>query len=165
MVREPLFHFLLFGLLIFAYFTALPTNDDSTSHEIVIGEAEIQRLKDSWEQSWRTPPNEQQMAALLDNAIKEEIYYREGVRLGLDKYDPVVRNRMVQKMRFLQPRHFRDLRCSNQIGFIGHQCLHLCWTFRFSRSWSFVGVGATRIMLLRVVFEMYLQISLNPASV
>jgi len=101
MVREPLFHFLLFGLLIFAYFKVFPTNDDFISQEIIIGEAEIQRLKNSWEQSWRTPPNNEQMSNLLDNAIKEEIYYREGLRLGLDKHDPVVRNRMVQKMRFL----------------------------------------------------------------
>ena len=103
MFREPLFHFLAFSLLIFAFFEAFPNAQDGEEglREIVVDQQEIQRLSDTWTQSWGRPPTSEQLSNLLDNSVKEEIYYREGLRLGLDKNDTVVRNRMVQKMRFL----------------------------------------------------------------
>ncbi len=104
MIREPLFHFLVLALLIFAYFAVFPDSDNDRAgvYDIVIGPQQVQRLKEEWAQSWRRPPNEQQLNNLIESAIKEEVYYREAVALGLDKNDSVVRNRMVQKMRFLQ---------------------------------------------------------------
>ena len=103
MVKEPLFHFLLFALLIFAYFGLFPSSDNGEAElrEIVIGQHQIQRLRDNWMQSWRRPPSDEQLSNLIESAVREEIYYREGLLLGLDKNDSVVRNRMVQKMRFL----------------------------------------------------------------
>ncbi|MFQ3246841.1 MAG: peptidyl-prolyl cis-trans isomerase C [Arenicella sp.] len=103
MIKEPLFHFLLLALLIFAYFGLFPSNDNDQAElrEIIIGQHEIQKLRDDWMQSWRRPATDQQLSNLIESAVREEIYYREGLLLGLDKNDSVVRNRMVQKMRFL----------------------------------------------------------------
>lgn len=39
--------------------------------------------------------------AAMQNWIEEEMLYREGVKLGLDKDDLIVKRRVVQKMRFL----------------------------------------------------------------
>lgn len=94
---------MLFALLIFAYFGLFPNSDNNQSElrEIVIGQQQIQRLRDNWMQRWRRPPTDEQLSTLIESAVREEIYYREGLRLGLDENDSVVRNRMVQKMRFL----------------------------------------------------------------
>ena len=101
--KEPLFHFVIGALLIFAYFEIVPQPNEqgSDAQNIVLDQTDVQRLKESWLKSWRKPPTEQQLDGLIDNAIKDEIYYREGIRLGLDQNDAVVRNRMIQKMRFL----------------------------------------------------------------
>lgn len=49
------------------------------------------------EQAGNTSDTEQAMKAYMD----EEILYREGLKLGLDKDDLIVKRRVVQKMRFL----------------------------------------------------------------
>jgi len=38
---------------------------------------------------------------LIEGWVKEEIYYREGLSLGLDRNDPVVRRRVAQKVEFV----------------------------------------------------------------
>jgi hypothetical protein len=38
---------------------------------------------------------------LVENKVKEEILYREGLAMGLDKDDEIVKRRMMQKMQFL----------------------------------------------------------------
>jgi hypothetical protein len=49
----------------------------------------------------RRPPNEQELNGLRDAFIKEEIYYREALKLNLDNNDTIVRRRLVQKLMFL----------------------------------------------------------------
>ncbi|MNI40519.1 peptidylprolyl isomerase [compost metagenome] len=41
------------------------------------------------------------MQALIDDYVKEEILYREALKLGLDKDDTIIRRRLAQKMDFL----------------------------------------------------------------
>jgi len=102
-LREPLVHFVIGALIIFAYFELVPQQSEQGNDlsNIVIDQADVQRLKASWLKSWRKLPTDQQLDDLINNAINDEIYYREGIRLGLDQNDAVVRNRMIQKMRFL----------------------------------------------------------------
>jgi hypothetical protein len=40
-------------------------------------------------------------AALRERAIDDELLYRDGLRLGVDKNDTIVRQRVIEKMRFL----------------------------------------------------------------
>jgi hypothetical protein len=47
---------------------------------------------------WSRPPGEQEMARLVDARIRDEIAYREGLALGLDRDDPVVKRRIRQKL-------------------------------------------------------------------
>ena len=47
------------------------------------------------------PPTRQEPTGLAADFVKEEILYREALTLGLDKGDLVVRQRMRQKMEFL----------------------------------------------------------------
>ena len=38
---------------------------------------------------------------MIENEIREEVYYRDALHLGLDKNDSVVRKRLRQKLEFL----------------------------------------------------------------
>ena len=98
-LRDPLVVFLLAGAAIFVaagYFA-----EEEISYTIEVREQDIQRLNDQWAMQMRRPPNERELAGLVDQFVKEEIYYREARRLGLDANDTIVRRRMVQKLTFL----------------------------------------------------------------
>ena len=51
------------------------------------------------------PPTKRELEGLVESLVRDEVYYREAVALGLDKDDPVIRRRMRQKLEFL----FEDL--------------------------------------------------------
>ena len=99
--REPLIHFLGGALLIFTFFWATGTGRDPADYEISIDETDIDRLTTDWERNFRRAPTQQELDGLIDQEITEEIYYREALRLGLDKNDPVIRRRLFTKMRFI----------------------------------------------------------------
>lgn len=94
-LREPLVHFLLAGALVFALFGADNAPQD---RRIVIDAAQVKRLSAEFAQTFRRPPTHTELDALIDNAVRDEVYYREALRLGLDQDDVVVRRRMRLKM-------------------------------------------------------------------
>jgi hypothetical protein len=101
-IREPLIHFLVAGVLIFAVYDAF--NEDaleSSPDTIVIGDAEMQFLRAQYEKLWGRPPTDPELAPLVQEFIREEVLYREGVAMGLDQDDVIVRRRIGQKMEFL----------------------------------------------------------------
>lgn len=101
LLKEPLIHFLGGALLVFGFFWATGTNRDPADYAINIGESDIARMKAGWVQNFRRPPSEKELDGLIEQQIVEEIYYREALRLGLDRNDPIIRRRLFTKMRFL----------------------------------------------------------------
>lgn len=101
LLKEPLVHFLGGALLVFGFFWATGTNRDPADYEITIGETDVARLKAGWVQNFRRAPTQDELDSLIDQEVKEEIYYREALRLGLDRNDPLIRRRLFTKMRFL----------------------------------------------------------------
>ncbi len=100
--KEPLFHFLIIGALIFVLFSVVNKDEiDVSANKIVVTAAEIERLSENWSRKWNRPPTETELKGLIDSYIKEEVYYREALALGLDKDDTVLRRRLMQKMEFL----------------------------------------------------------------
>jgi hypothetical protein len=101
-IREPLIHFLIVGALIFAAYEAV---DGGTAEPppdaILIGDAEIQMLHGQFEKLWGRPPENQELVPLVREFIREDVLYREGMALGLDRDDVIVRRRIAQKMEFL----------------------------------------------------------------
>jgi len=95
-LREPLVHFLAAALLLLLFLDK--TDSPKDSNVIRISSAQTKTLQEEWQQRWRRPPNQQELDGLVDSVVREELYYREGLRLGLDIGDAVVRNRMIQKM-------------------------------------------------------------------
>ena len=100
-LREPFLHFVVLGLLIFAFNAWRGAIGDPSDRRIVVSQAEVQRLVGQWMQTWRRPPTPGEVDALIRDHVKEEVYYREALHLGLDRNDEVVRRRMRAKMEFL----------------------------------------------------------------
>ncbi len=100
--KEPLLHFLIIGALIFGLFSILNKEEASISgNKIVVTTAEIERLSANWSKKWNRPPTETELKGLINSYIKEEVYYREALALGLDQNDTILRRRLMQKMEFL----------------------------------------------------------------
>ncbi len=100
-LREPLTHFLIAGLALFLFFGWRGNAVDPASRTITIDEAQVSLLAAQWDQTWHRPPTTQEIDGLIRDYIKEEIYTREAVRLGLDRDDIVIRRRLRNKMEFL----------------------------------------------------------------
>ncbi|MEQ1538680.1 MAG: peptidylprolyl isomerase [Sphingorhabdus sp.] len=100
-LKEPLVHFLLAGLALFLFFAWRGDAVDPESRTITITEAQVERLAASWAQTWQRPPTQTEIDGLIRDHVKEEVYYREGLRLGLDQDDMIIRRRIRSKMEFL----------------------------------------------------------------
>jgi len=101
-IHEPLIHFLIAGVLIFAAYDAFDEDTSESSPDtIVIGDAEKQLLRAQFEKLWGRLPADHELPPLVQEFIREEVLYREGVAMGLDQDDVIVRRRIGQKMEFL----------------------------------------------------------------
>ena len=97
-LREPLFQFLIAGAVIFLVFAWRGTPVDAGDRKIVISEAQVRQIVLRWSEAWQRPPTPTELDGLIRDQIKEEIYYREALRLGLDRDDAIVRRRLRAKM-------------------------------------------------------------------
>jgi len=100
LLREPLIHFLAAGLALFL-FKGYYGGVDATERSITLDEVQVGRLSNQWQQQWRRPPTPQELDGLIRDYIKEEVYFREAIRLGLEADDPIIRKRLRTKMEFL----------------------------------------------------------------
>ncbi len=101
LLREPLFHFLLLGAGLFLLYGWLQGGLPGAPDEIVVSRAQVQGLRLQFERAWRRPPTAEELQGLIDNWVREEILYREGLAMGLDRDDPIVRRRIGQKVEFI----------------------------------------------------------------
>lgn len=100
-LREPLLHFLLIGLALFvAYDRFGPAGGDG--ERIVVTRSTVDGLSRQFTARSMRPPTEQELSGLVDIWVREEIYYREGKALGLDREDPVIKRRLRQKLEVMQ---------------------------------------------------------------
>jgi peptidyl-prolyl cis-trans isomerase C len=102
-LREPLLHSLVAGALIFAIYQLLnPTaNLTDRANQIVLTKDDLRQLAVHWLAQGRPLPTADQMHALIEQRISEEVLSREAVALGLDRDDEIIKRRLAQKMDFL----------------------------------------------------------------
>jgi hypothetical protein len=100
-LREPFLHFFVLGVLFFALFSWASDDQMRAPDEIVIDETRIAAIESQFERVWQRRPTPDEMTSLVDDWIREEVLYREGMALGLDRDDPVLRRRVAQKMEFI----------------------------------------------------------------
>ncbi len=101
LLREPLLHFFALGALIFAIYANLDVRNEASPDVIFISATQIDRLATQFTSTWRRPPTDEELDHLIDEYVREEVYSREALTLGLDQNDAVVRQRMRQKIEFL----------------------------------------------------------------
>jgi len=99
--REPLVHFLALGALLFLFFQWTGGGSGTGSKHIVVTRAEIEHLAVSFARTWDRPPSEAELKGLIDDYVKEEVATREGISMGLDRDDVIIRRRLRQKLEFL----------------------------------------------------------------
>jgi hypothetical protein len=101
--REPLLHFLIAGGLIFAVYHLMhpPAGRATQINQIVLTKDDLRQLAVFWLAQGRALPTADEMRALVDQKIREEILSREAMALGLDKDDEIIKRRLAQKMDFL----------------------------------------------------------------
>jgi len=96
--REPLVHFLGLGAVIYFGLALADDPVDPSSRVIAVAGEQKAQLALSFEAVMGRAPTDAELDARIDQYVREEVLYREAIRLGLDQGDAVVRQRMVAKM-------------------------------------------------------------------
>ena len=94
--REPLVHFLIAGAAVFWLLSGRPP--DLGERRIVVDEAVVGGLAQRFYDSFRRMPSSDELDGLIKDYVSDQVYYREALRLGLDKEDEVVVRRMRRKL-------------------------------------------------------------------
>jgi hypothetical protein len=98
-LKEPLFHFAVAG---FALFLAGRFYQEQTSvYRIVETPAHTAEIANAYALQFGSLPDPVTLGSLVKRDLHDEILFRQGLALGLDKDDEIVRRRVVQKMQFL----------------------------------------------------------------
>lgn len=105
LLREPLLHFLLIGLLLFWLFNVISGARGGADRRIVLNDATVAAIIQRYQSVWQRPPTSQELHGLLDAYIHEEVLYRTGLTMGLEQDDPVVRRRVLQKLDVISEEH------------------------------------------------------------
>jgi hypothetical protein len=101
LLREPLLHFFALGALLFGLYGWLDRDGFKAPNEIVVSRGQVNILRAQFERVWQRSPTQPELTGLVANWVREEIFYREGLAMGLDRDDPVVRRRIQQKFEFI----------------------------------------------------------------
>lgn len=97
-LREPLLHFALLGAGVFGLWRAGAGAGEAASRTIVVDRGTEERLGGELQAKLGRAPTEDELAAAIERFVDGEVLYREGLALGLDRDDPMVRQRVIQKM-------------------------------------------------------------------
>ena len=101
LLREPLLQFLVLGAMLFALYNLVDKRSVEATEKIVVSTSQIANLRDGFARTWRRSPTEEELQGLIENYIRDEVFYRAGRAAGLDRDDAVIRRRVRQKMEFL----------------------------------------------------------------
>jgi hypothetical protein len=96
LLRDPLLHFLLIGLALFLLY-GLVSPGEGDSRRIVITQSQVDDMVRQYQSTWTHSPTPAEIRGLIDTYIHDEIVYREGLSMGLDKDDAVIKRRIRQK--------------------------------------------------------------------
>jgi len=104
LLNEPLLHFLLLGAALFVTYNFVSQRDDDAAAEpgrIVVTRGAIENLAVTFARTWKRPAEEKELAGLIEDYVREEVYYREALAMGLDRDDTIVRRRLRQRLEFV----------------------------------------------------------------
>src|SRR6476660_7215220 len=101
LIREPFIHFLLLGAAIFIANRLVSGRAENQPGKIVITQGEITSMVIGFSRTWQRPPTREELEGLIRDRVREEVYSREAIAMGLDRDDPIIRRRLQQKLAFV----------------------------------------------------------------
>lgn len=102
--KSPALHFLLLGALLFGAKQWLPLEDPGAGLPVIrVSADDLQRLRNDWLRDTARLPTGAQLKASVERHVDDELLLREALGLGLDRTDPVARERLINNMRFAFP--------------------------------------------------------------
>lgn len=96
LVREPLLHFLLIGLAFFALYGAVSPGGGN-SKRVVVSQTRVDDMAHQYQALWGRPATPIELGGLIETYVHDEIIFREGQALGLERDDAVIKRRVIQK--------------------------------------------------------------------
>jgi hypothetical protein len=117
LIKDPLVHFLAIGLALFAVAAWRGQSVSTGREEIVVTAEQVAQARAAAAVLQGREPTPEELTALIEPTIRDEVMYREALALGLDENDDEVRRRLIEKMSYLtqdladpQPASEQDLR-------------------------------------------------------
>lgn len=101
LVRAPLVQLFVVGAVLLAIWTYVGRREVGDPGRIVVTRGEIARLAAGFERVHGRPASAEELDGLVRDHVREEVYYREALKLGLDRDDAVIRNRLRLKMELI----------------------------------------------------------------
>jgi hypothetical protein len=98
-LREPLVHFVVLGFALF--YAGRHYQGQASVYRIMETPARVAYLAQQYALQFGRRPDERMLQILVRRDIQDEMLLRQGLALGLDRGDEIVRRRIVQKMQFL----------------------------------------------------------------
>ncbi|HSS01435.1 MAG TPA: peptidylprolyl isomerase [Kofleriaceae bacterium] len=95
-LREPLLHFVVLGGALFAIDHYL-LGDADDPHTIIVGADVDSEARETFKAARGREPNADELDALHRVWLDNEVLYREGLALQVDKGDPAIRERVIFK--------------------------------------------------------------------
>ncbi|MEI7443744.1 MAG: peptidylprolyl isomerase [Burkholderiales bacterium] len=95
-LREPLLHFLILGALLFAADHLLSADRDDPM-TIIVGAAVDREARETFAAARGREPTAEELTALRQVWLDNEVLFREGMALGMDRGDTAIRDRIVFK--------------------------------------------------------------------
>jgi peptidyl-prolyl cis-trans isomerase C len=99
---EPLLQFFVLGSLLYLLVSFVQSKRERQSKEIVVDNERIGLLITNYKNQMGVLPTQEQLDAMIENYIHQEIAYREAKKMGLDNDDEIIRRRLSQKFDFLK---------------------------------------------------------------
>jgi hypothetical protein len=102
LLYEPLVHFLLIGAVLFGVYAYVARGGDAEpSKQIRLSVDDLGQMVLLFRTQWRRDPTPDELSRMVESKVQQEVLYREGLALGLERDDEIVKRRMAQKMQFL----------------------------------------------------------------
>lgn len=99
--REPLLHFLVIGAALFVFYELTRETYTEERKRIHVDRAQLTQLVGNFERAWSRPPTQDEFDGLIESHLREEVFYREALAMGLEQNDPIVRRRLRMKLEFM----------------------------------------------------------------
>ncbi len=99
--REPLLHFMLLGAALFIYYDYASDGVEEAPNRIIVTAGQVEQLVANFKRTWSRPPTATELEHMIEGHVREEVFYREALAMGLDQDDPLVRRRLRMKLEFI----------------------------------------------------------------